>query len=60
MAILPFFGLLLGKKKKRSKWELVAVILVLGLSLGMSLTANEPIHIQPNEPTETFKVEYVC
>ncbi len=57
VAPLSLLGLLLGKKKKRGKWELVAVILVLGLSLGMSLTActknigETKIEVTPVTPT---------
>jgi len=52
VAPLSLLSLLLGKKKKRGKWELAVVILVLGLSLGMSLTGCQPPNSSP-PPTET-------
>lgn len=56
IAPLGLLGLLLGRKKKRSKWDTILVLLVLGAVVVMSLTAcgpKAPAPIPPQPPTGT-------
>jgi hypothetical protein len=52
MAPLALLALLYGRKKTRSRWDNLLIILVLGLGVGLSLTACDPAG------TYNFTTEY--
>ena len=59
VAPLGLLGLVLGKKKKRGKWDSLLVLLVVGVVVGMSVSAcNQPASPEGEdaEPTVTIYV----
>ncbi len=45
MAPLAVMTVVLGRKKKHGKWETIAIVLVLGCTMGMSLSAFIPVQV---------------